>query len=76
MVDVQRAWRPLAVDEDGAAFCLGISASKVRHLVARGELPRVRIDGRFVYRMDDLDAFLARKAGIVATSGGNEWETM
>lgn len=71
-----RAWRPLAVDEDGAAFCLGISASKVRELVARGNLTRVQIGGRFVYRLQDLDRFLARQAGEASVSEANEWESM
>lgn len=71
-----RHWRPLAVDENGAAFCLGISASKVRELVASGELARVPIGGRFVYRMDDLDQFLARKAGLVPSSKETEWQSM
>jgi len=51
---------PLVVAIPEAARRLGIGRSTVWALIARGSLPVVRIGGRTLVRVNDLDAFVER----------------
>lgn len=61
-----RAHQPLAVSVDRAAAMLGVSPSKLWDMLRSAELPRVRLGGRTVVRVSDLEAYLNR----CVTSGG------
>lgn len=45
-----------------AADVIGIGRSKVYELLARGELPSIRIDGSIRVPMDELRQWIAQKA--------------
>lgn len=64
---------PAAMGEAMAAAYIGVSATKLRELVADGRVARVRLDGRRLYLRRDLNAFLDRLAGIAAPSP-SEWQ--
>ena len=50
----------VCLDYDEAAWCLGISKSKLYRLVSEGRLPCVVIDGNTVLRLDDLEKFAVK----------------
>ncbi len=58
--------QPLAVGVNTAAQMLDVSPSKCWDMLRRGEIPRVRMGGRTVVRIRDLEAFLSR---AVVTEG-------
>jgi excisionase family DNA binding protein len=61
-----REERRLAVGVKTAAGMLSVSTSKLWEMLRRSELPRVRVGGRTVVRISDLEAFLNHSA----TPGG------
>lgn len=55
---------PLLVDRLEAARLLGVCGNTVGNLIARGELPSLRIGSRRLIDLDDLRRFIAaRKVG-------------
>lgn len=57
---------PLAYRLPAAARAIGVSARTLQALTARGEIPAVRVGRRCtLYRVADLQAWLAMKAGEV-----------
>ena len=59
----------LTVSLDDAAAALGISARSVRRLAATGELPSIRLGGRVVFAIADLeDLVTANRTPAVATN--------
>lgn len=50
-----------------AANYLTISVPKLNEYVERGELPRIELDGRFVFHVEDLDKFMMKKRKLVPT---------
>lgn len=57
-VDMER----LLLRPTEAADVIGIGRSKVYELLARGELPSIRIDGSIRVPMDELRQWIAQKA--------------
>jgi excisionase family DNA binding protein len=54
---------PLVVNVRQAAALLGVSERMLWSLTApRGDLPAVRLGSRVLYRMCDLEAYLAKRA--------------
>jgi hypothetical protein len=65
-LSVSPAAEPLAVDARTAARMIGVSQRTLWSLTApRGPVPVARIGNRVVYRIRDLDAYLA---GLAAES--------
>ncbi len=59
----------LAVSVGEGAALMGISRAKLYELIARGEIPSIRLDGRRLVRVEALRAFLvkletAQRAGV------------
>jgi excisionase family DNA binding protein len=57
---------PVAVSVIEAARRMSIGRSKTWELIRAGDLPAVRIGGRTLVRVADVDAFLARHLTTVA----------
>ena len=51
---------PLVLDTRGTAHALGISERQVRHLASKRALPRIHIDRRARFSVDDIRDFIAR----------------
>ena len=54
---------PILLDVKEAAHRLGIGTTKLREMIADGELPAAKIGRRRVVRARDVEAFVARKFG-------------
>ncbi len=67
---------PRGLREELAAAYVGLSAGTIRAERARGAFPAAVLltPGRIVYLREDLDAYLDRKAGRVASAAdGRDW---
>lgn len=66
---------PRGLREELAAAYVGLSATTVRTLLARGAFPSPvpLTDRRQVWLRDDLDAWLERRAGRTVAADGTEW---
>lgn len=53
---------PLALDVREAAHALRVSERTLRTLVARGQVPHVRLGRRVVFPVDSLREYLSEKA--------------
>lgn len=56
--DVVPVTEPIALGQEQAAEALGLSTRTVRALVARGELPCIRVGRRVLFRRATLDQWL------------------
>jgi excisionase family DNA binding protein len=54
---------PLGYRIPAAAAMLGVGKTKVAELVARGDLPSIKVDDARVIPADGLRAYMARRAG-------------
>jgi excisionase family DNA binding protein len=64
----------LAVSVAEAAALMNISRAKLYELIARGEIPSIRLDGRRLVRVEALRAYLikletAQRSGVGAGEG-------
>lgn len=51
----------LAIGLNEAAAALGVSVRTIRRLAAAGALPYARVGSRLLFRLGDLEAFLAAR---------------
>jgi excisionase family DNA binding protein len=61
--DLEPSSDPLLMDYDQVARKLAVSQRTVRRLVADGSLPGVRVGGRALVRLADLEAYVAGLRG-------------
>jgi excisionase family DNA binding protein len=52
--------QPLALTTADAARSLGIGKTKLFQLISSGALPAIRLGGRTLIRLEDLEAFTAQ----------------
>jgi excisionase family DNA binding protein len=58
----------LTISLDEVAEVLSISARSVRRLAATGELPTIRLGGRVVFAISDLEALVAANRAPAVTT--------
>lgn len=54
------------VDTPTIAADLGVTTQTVRNLIARGEIPAIRIGSRLRVHRDEYDAYLRRAGALTA----------
>ena len=68
---------PLIMNAKELSAYLGISERKIRSDAAQGILPSVRIGGRVIFRLKDVDCFLEKRATqrLSSMPGGTKTST-